>query len=85
MRGTVVGRVYVKYEKESGKLRMSGGSWSINLADINGKDFDSIKYVTEKSIYEISLEDAFRSGFERVFGGENKLIVPLIKWRVTNR
>ena len=31
--------VLIKYEKESGKLRLSGGSWTINM--------DKIKIVTE--------------------------------------
>lgn len=80
MRGTVKDGVYTKLEKESGKLRMSGGSWSINLQDIDLNQIHKIVYQTEKSTYTISAQDAERHGWRTKLGGELKLVVPLKYW-----
>ena len=73
--------VLIKYEKESGKLRLSGGSWTINMDKINLDDVDGFKYITRDYIYEIQKEDAISGGYFREFRGENKLVVPISKWK----
>ena len=72
--------VFTKYEKESGKLRLSGGSWTINVDKINLDEVDKIVYITMDHIYEIDKNHAVSSGYFRNFRGENKLVVPLTKW-----
>lgn len=74
------GDTYVKYEKESGKLRMSGGSWTINLDKINLDKVKIIRYITEKYNYQIKTDDATGKGYIRNFRGENKLVVPIAEW-----
>lgn len=76
---TIIDGVLTKKEKEKDKLRMGGGSWSINLDEIN-KEPSSIKYITELTTYTISYADARLRGFIRVLGGEKKLIVPIKYW-----
>lgn len=71
----------VKKEKESGKLRMEGGAWSVNLDEL--PNVSSIVYITEKHKYTIAYEDAFLHGFVRVFNGEEKLIVPEKYWAIS--
>ena len=78
-RGILQGNVYAKTESEKDKLRIGGGSWSINL-DTLPKGTQHIKYDTEEATYELSMQDALIKGFTRVLGGENKLIVPLKYW-----
>ena len=83
MKGYVKNRVYYKYEKETGKLRMGGGSWSINLDELDLNNVDKIIYITHYAQYEITLPDAMMKGFMRKFKGENKLIVPIKNWNIT--
>ena len=79
-------RVYIKnfvlnkYEKESSKLRMSGGSWTINVDKFPLVNYHSIRYITRQYVYTISSEDALENGFYKTLGGENKLVVPLKHW-----
>jgi hypothetical protein len=73
--------VLVKYEKESGKLRLNGGAWTINVDEANLIDVNKIVYITEGFIYDIEKNDAIEHGYFRNFRGENKLVVPLTKWR----
>ena len=72
---------WVKYEKESGKLRLNGGAWTINVDEANLIDVNKIVYITEGFIYDIEKNDAIEHGYFRNFRGENKLVVPLTKWR----
>lgn len=82
MRGTLQGTTYIKKEKESQKLRMGGGSWSINLEELpSGTRI--IEYITPFCRYTISTEDAFMHGFTKFLGGERKLVVPIKCWTVT--
>ncbi len=73
-------RSLVKYEKEQGKLRMSGGAWTINVDEIKLDNVDKFIYITEGYKYEISKVDAIDFGYFKQLGGENKLVVPLTKW-----
>lgn len=77
--GTVEGSKLVKHEKESSKLRMGGGSWTINL-DTLPEHVTDIEYVTDKATYRISRSEAFENGFVRILAGEKKLVVPLHFW-----
>lgn len=79
MRGTLKDGIYTKHEDEDQKLRMGGGSWSINLDELP-EGTQVIEYITPKTSYVISKGDARRHGFVRVLGGEKKLIVPLKWW-----
>ena len=72
--------VLTKYERESGKLRLSGGSWSINVDDFALDKLSKIVYITERYRYEIEKDDAVSVGYFRQFKGENKLVVPISKW-----
>lgn len=73
---------FIKKEKESGKLRMGGGSWTINLSTLP-QDFDLIKYITEAHQYEIKRQDAFSKGWiMRTKQNEEKLVVPIKFWSV---
>lgn len=62
---------------------MSGGSWSVNLKEIKGRDVKGIVFKTEKNTYSISHDDAYKHGFVRILGGEEKLVVPLTAWDKT--
>lgn len=70
----------IKMEKESSKLRIGGGSWTINLDKVNLDDINEIEYLTHKSRYNISKDAALSKGFYRTFQGERKLVVPLKHW-----
>lgn len=80
MRGQITNHIYVKKEKESGKLRMCGGSWTINLQEIEGRVVDKFIYYTEKGAYSIDYYKAFSKGFIKNFRGEDKLVVPIQHW-----
>lgn len=80
MRGTFKDGVYTKKEDESQKLRMGGGSWSINLDELP-VGTKIIEYITPFERYAISMEDAFKHGFTRMLGGEKKLIIPVKCWQ----
>lgn len=86
MRHAVVeGNVLVKYEREKDKLRIGGGSWTINLSELAGNEFDMCRYITESKIYTITRLHANMSGFVRVFKGEQKLVVPIKYWDVQKK
>jgi hypothetical protein len=72
----------IKNEKEKAKLRMGGGSWSINLDKVSLKEVDTIEYNTELHTYTISTKDAIDKGFIRFLGGEKKLVIPIEFWEV---
>lgn len=80
MRGVLKNGVFTKTEKESGKLRMSGGSWSINLQDLDITRTDKIVYETESATYTISTTDALKYGWQMRLGGELKLVIPIKHW-----
>jgi len=82
MRGYIKNRIYYKHEKESGKLRIGGGSWSINLDEVTLSDVDSFIYKTEYADYIIDRDLVLRKGFSRLFGGENKFVIPIKWWDV---
>ena len=85
MRGLVDNGLYIKKETEKGMLRMSGGSWSINLDDIANQDIDNIVYFTERCIYRISYNRAHEKGCIKEMAGEKKLIVPIKFWKKEER
>lgn len=80
MRGVLKDGIYTKSEDEKQKLRMGGGSWSINLDELPA-EATVIEYVTAIDRYTITKEDALRYGFMRMLGGEKKLVVPLSRWQ----
>lgn len=75
--------VLVKYEKESSKLRLSGGSWTVNVDKFDLGLINRIVYITEGFRYDIDKDDAISSGYFRNLGGENKLVVPIENWKRT--
>ena len=80
MRGTIENGVYFKYEDEKDKLRLYGGSWTINLDEIKDKIFEIIVFKTKEDEYTISYKKAFDIGIKKNFRGENKLVVPVKYW-----
>jgi hypothetical protein len=76
---TIKGTTLIKKEKETAKLRMAGGSWSINL-DTLPELVSELKYITEKGTYTITRSKAFSVGFPVVLRGEQKLVVPVVHW-----
>ena len=55
--------VLTKYEKESSKLRMSGGSWTINVEKFPLAKYHTIRYITRQYVYDIDTEEALSNGF----------------------
>jgi len=80
MSNTFGNHTYTKTEKENAKLRMGGGSWSINLDKIDISKINTIVYETEMHKYTIDVNKAIDVGFIRYLGGEKKLIVPIEYW-----
>lgn len=78
------GTTLVKREKEKDKLRMSGGSWTINLEN-EISHIEGFQYITETHVYEITKTQAFFNGFEKTFNGERKLVVPIKYWNTTEK
>jgi len=76
----ITDQTLIKYEKETGKLRMNGGSWTINLDKFPLDNHNKIVYITEKYRYEIDTTQALKNGFIKNFRGENKLVVPIKYW-----
>ena len=83
--GYIKEKTYYKNESEEQKLRMGGGSWTISLKDIEEEDINRIQYTTEEHIYQISYEDAIRTGWETTFKKEQKLVVPIKNWTITTQ
>tara|TARA_R100000005_G_C4993407_1_gene200467 strand:- start:271 stop:528 length:258 start_codon:yes stop_codon:yes gene_type:complete len=80
MHGMLQDGIYIKKESEKDVLRIGGGSWTINLDEINNKDVERIVYFTEKNLYRITYKKAFEKGFFRILAGEKKLVVPIKHW-----
>jgi len=80
MRGILHDHIYTKYEDDQQQLRLGGNSWTINLQDLPA-DAVLIEYITPSTRYVINRYDAFKHGFVRKLGGEDKLIVPLKWWQ----
>lgn len=85
MIGKILGTTYVKREKETSILRMGGGSWTIKIDELEGRQVSLIRFITAVASYEITLEDAVANGFEKILGGEAKLIVPVRHWKLSER
>ena len=79
MYGKIIDKTYVKKEKESGKLRMGGGSWSIPVRVLSR--VNEVVYTTETAEYTISVDKALNNGYEiATKQGEQKLVVPVKQW-----
>ena len=72
--------VYYKIEHEKDRLKMGNGSWTIPVSIFTMDNVKAYCYQTEKGQYTVSKRMAVTKGFERVFQGENKLVVPLKNW-----
>jgi hypothetical protein len=72
--------IYTKHEDDQQQLRLGGQSWTINLEELPD-NATLIEYITPKTRYVISREEAFKHGFEQTLGGELKLIVPIKFWQ----
>lgn len=83
--GVVRNGIYYKQEKEKDRLRMAGGSWSINYDDVDFDKVTTIVFCTEKAHYVISANKALLTGFERTLGGERKLVVPVKCWELQEK
>ena len=79
--GVVRGDIYYKQENEKDRLRMGGGSWSINYDDVDFDIVETIVFCTDKGHYIISATKALLQGFDRILGGERKLVVPVKHWK----
>jgi hypothetical protein len=76
------GDTYCKREKESARVRFCD-AWSFNLSERDINRYKSLKYVTEKATYIISVEKALEKGFKRpTAAGETKLFIPIKNWEV---
>ena len=82
MKATIKEGTLHKYEREETKLRLLGGSWSINIGEYDLTEVDTIIYETTKTIYKIDKNKAKEKGFIRTFKGEPKLIVPISSWEI---
>ena len=80
MRGWIDKKTYKKYEDENQKLNIGGGSWTINIDEVGGKDIENVEYITNKHKYRIDFNEARTKGFTRLFQGEPKLVVPIKYW-----
>jgi len=85
MKLQIKGDVLHKYEKESSKLRIGGGSWTINLTEIGSTYINTFIYETTKATYTISSALAVEKGWEATFKGERKLVVPIKHWEVKEK
>lgn len=83
--GVTRNNIYYKQEKEKDRLRMGGGSWSINYDDVDFDTVEKIVLCAEKNHYIISTTKALLMGFDRTLGGERKLVVPIKYWDVREK
>tara|TARA_R100000789_G_C2984153_1_gene144317 strand:+ start:95 stop:358 length:264 start_codon:yes stop_codon:yes gene_type:complete len=83
MYGKIVGKTYLKREHERTKLKLAGGSWSLNMDELTD-NVEDIVFTTSKGKYKITYKKAKEKGFYRVFQGETKLIVPQKEWEFFN-
>ncbi len=86
-RGTVRDNVYTKIEKDSGKLRFvkPDGAWTLNLDEVDIVELREIRFMTPTKVYSISAERALEKGFNRVHGGELKLVIPVQYFEIRER
>ena len=63
----ITDQTLIKHEKETGKLRMNGGSWTVNLDKFPIVAYNNIVYITEKYKYEIETTWALKNGFIKNF------------------
>ena len=75
----IVGKTYLISEHERTKLRIAGGSWSLNMEELND-EVEDIVFTTSKGKYRITYQKAKEKGFYRTFQGETKLVVPEKEW-----
>ena len=81
MRGIIKDGVYLKTEREATKLRMSGGCWTINLAECDLENITRVVYRTDKGTYGISAALALEKGFNVPNSlGERKWAIPIKHW-----
>jgi|TARA_Y100000310_G_scaffold13096_1_gene13443 hypothetical protein len=80
MHGFILDHIYYKHEDETQLLKMGGGSWTINLAEIANDDVVEIRFRTRAGVYSIDYNTAFMKGFIKNFRGEHKLVVPKKHW-----
>lgn len=80
MNAFIENNILYKKEKESGKLRMGGGSWTINMDKFDLDIVDEIHYITEQYVYVIQTNDAKWNGYIKEFQGETKLVVAIKHW-----
>ena len=85
MRGYLINSVYHKHEDEKQKLKMGGGSWTINLNEVKPYEVKKFIYHTKKYDYEIDSDNAVSRGWRLVFKDEPKLVVPEKHWKKTRR
>lgn len=80
--GAITKGVYTKYERESDKLRMGNGSWSIPFSVVRNPLVNKIIYRTDKADYEISRFDANEYGWQLLTQSQElKWVVPLKFWK----
>ena len=79
MYGQITDDTYFKREHERTKLRIAGGSWTLNMAELNN-DVVNIIFTTNKGTYKIKYDKAKEKGFYRKFQDELKLVVPEKYW-----
>lgn len=70
-----------KFEREKTKLRLYGGSWSINIDKIDISKVKGFVWETSTCMYLISLANAKKYGVYRTFKGERKLVIPIKHWK----
>ena len=58
------------------------GSWTLNIDETSGKDYNNIWFFTEKFIYKISKEKAYQKGTFKTLGGEKNIIIPCQHFQV---
>ena len=80
MKDWVEGDTYFKYEKESSKLRMGGGSWTIKPEKIQRPEIKKIVYITPSKRYTIDKDMIVSKAWKLNFKGEDKFVVPLRYW-----
>ena len=80
--GWIIDHTYYKNEDEQHKLRMCGGSWTINLNELTGEHVLNFEYRTNRAVYRVDFETVRKHGFKRELGGEPKMVVPVSVWNV---
>jgi len=82
MNDWVDGDTYCKREKESARVKYCDG-WSFNMSERDIHKFKTLKYITEKATYTITVDKAIEKGFVRdTKQGETKLNIPVKNWEM---